>query len=176
MTTEGIIYGVVALSVVAVIVAGILTITSIRLNTVRRGALNPPTTALTMTGLYGSVTNAVLRRMATASGTESHRTGQRFTVIVDESAMTWWRGSAQPTKIATFPLSTISDVKGGTTHYGRITYQTLFLGVTVLDKTYELQLRLTGPKGITYASVAQREDYVADLWSRVAATNPGEDV
>jgi hypothetical protein len=167
MTTNVIVYSIVFAFLAAVVIGAILTITSIRLHTVRLATLQPPAKALTLTGFSASETNAVLRRIAKAQGSKFRRTGQRFTVVVDESTMTFWGGSTQPERIASFPLAAISDVAGGTTEFGRITYQTLFLGVNVEGKTYGLQIRVAGLKGINRASAGQRDEYLGEFLKRL---------
>jgi hypothetical protein len=167
MTTTVIVYSIIFAFLAAVVVGAILTITSIRHHTVRLATLQPPVTALAFTGFSASETNAVLRRIARAQGSKFHRTGQRFTVVVDESTMTFWGGSTRPETIASFPLAAISDVAGGTTEFGRITYQTLFLGVSVEGKTYGLQIRAAGPKGINRATTAQRDEYLGEFRKRL---------
>lgn len=174
MTTAVIVYSTVFAFLAAVVIGGILTITSIRLNTVRLAIMRPPVTAFTFTGLSGSETNAVLRRIARAQGSKFRRTGQRFTVVVDESMMTWWGGSSRPETIISFPLAAISDVAGGTTEFGRITYETLFLGVRVAGKTYGLQVRVAGPKGINRASAIQRDEYLVELRKRLPSAEADE--
>ncbi len=121
-----------------------------------------------MTGIYGSQTNSVLKRIAGAENRASIATGQRFTVIVDSDAMTWWRGAEDPLRIARFPLEAIRDVDYGTTGFGNSTFPTIFFGVTVGGRTFDLQLRVANAKGVWNATPQERDQYVEEIRKRLA--------
>ncbi|WP_354479492.1 hypothetical protein [Leifsonia sp. 563] len=168
--------GVLGLLIVSGFVAVALIITLVvnkrvmRQDRARRCALGVQGQAIVLTGIYGSQTNFVLKRIARAENRAFTPTGLRFTVIVDSDAMTWWRGAEDPLLIARFPLQSIRDVGSGTTSFGNSTFPTIFFGVAVNGRTFDLQLRVANAKGVWNATAMERDRFASAIRERVEAT------
>ena len=126
---------------------------SMKEDRLRREALALPSGARCFTGIYGSQTNAVLRRIARHAKAPFISTGLRFTMVVDQHAVSLWRGAEVPHPILQIPTTAIRDVSTGSTGFGNSSFPTIFMGVTVDGRTFDLQVRLANDKGVWNASM-----------------------
>lgn len=136
---------------------------SMREDRSRRAALELPVGATRLTGIYGSQTNAVLKRIARHAGTPFVGTGQRFTVVLGDDAISFWRGANVPRRIIRIPVTSIRDVSTGVTGFGNSSFPTIFLGVTFGGRTYDLQLRLANANGVWNASSGELRAYANQI-------------
>lgn len=91
------------------------------------------------------VTTLALRRIGRSDGKRYGPTGRVYSLAASQGHLRLLRGRTAET-IADFDSDAIRDVRVGTTSWGLADYTTLFFGITVGGNTYELPIRINGPR------------------------------
>jgi hypothetical protein len=91
------------------------------------------------------VTNVALRRIGRPEGKSYGSTGRVFSLAASDGKVLLFRGRTVEV-FADFDSEALRDVRVGTTTWGLADFTTLFLGINVGGNTFELPVRVNGPR------------------------------
>lgn len=97
------------------------------------------------------VTSRSLRRIQQANGHIYGRTGQVYSLVASPGQLRLFRGRAVEV-IASFRPGELRDVRVGSTSFGLADYTTMFFGVDAGQTTFELPVRVNGPRATSMFS------------------------
>ena len=117
------------------------------------------------------VTTLALRRIGRIDGRGYGPTGRVYSLAGSQGHLLLLRGRTAET-IADFDSTALRDVRVGTTSWGLADYTTLFCGINVDGNTYELPIRINGPRqtSMLTASRGWAEDRAAAIIRAVSGS------
>jgi hypothetical protein len=168
--TASIVWVIVIGFVLITLVAGIATVVSVRLNTLRVAEIEQEhPDALAYTAFASARANTVLKRMLTTQSHSFRRLPQRFSLVIRNREMSLIRRTGTNLEtILNIPANTVESIDTGTETVGRITYETLVLNIVGTSTTYSLALRLAGPKGVGNATYEFATEVRGKIVARIA--------
>ena len=151
-----------AVAFVLLVVAGLGVFLSVAKATIHKQVLAISTMfpeALTTSAQSAVVTRLALRRIGDVGGYRHTRTGPIYSVVATRGHLRLVRGR-QAQIVAQFSADQVGDVRVGTTSVLLADYTTLFFGIRTGGNTFELPVRVNGPRATSMLTASRG-------WARV---------